>query len=331
MFKETSFTTISVLDSLRAFASLAVCLFHFVCTTTGYITTPWILDVFSVGQYGVQLFFVISGFIIPWAMYHAGFKFQNFFTFLIKRLIRLEPPYVFSIIMALSILFLRENVFGLQNHHTISIKQVFLHFGYLIPFFKEYHWLNQVYWTLAIEFQYYFFIALLFIPLLKANFVYRLLIYTSIIFVSFIGTSAFLLYWLPAFLLGILLFLTMSKLISKKEYYISTLCVVCFCFFKYPIPSVIFSIIPLVFILWFKDLKVYGLNSVGKFSYSVYLIHPLIGSSFINIMSHHFNSSLSKIIIILTGLILTIAGAYIMYFFIEKPSKTFSMKLKYDK
>jgi len=92
---------IVVLDSLRAFAALSVCLFHFVCTTTGYITTDWILNLFDIGKYGVQLFFVISGFVIPWSMYAAGFQLKNLFSFLFKRLARLEPPYVFSVLIAL--------------------------------------------------------------------------------------------------------------------------------------------------------------------------------------------------------------------------------------
>ena len=55
---------INVLDSLRAFTTLSVCLYHFVCTTTGYVTNRWILDIFSVGKFGCGLlFFVISGFV----------------------------------------------------------------------------------------------------------------------------------------------------------------------------------------------------------------------------------------------------------------------------
>jgi peptidoglycan/LPS O-acetylase OafA/YrhL len=155
--KEIKTYNIVILDSLRAFAAISVCLFHFVCTTTGYIKGEWILELFSIGKYGVQMFFVISGFVIPWAMFNARFEFKNFFTFLFKRLARLEPPYIFSVFLVLIILFLREYLLGLNTDHIhVSVKQVLLHFGYLIPFFEEYKWLNQVYWTLAIEFQYYF-------------------------------------------------------------------------------------------------------------------------------------------------------------------------------
>lgn len=293
-------SNILILDSLRAFAALSVCLFHFVCTTTGYITTEWVLSIFSIGKYGVQLFFVISGFVIPWAMYHAGFTKSFFFKFLAKRLARLEPPYLFSIVIVLTILYLREKLLGSQNNHIeVGTIQVILHFGYLIPFFEGYKWLNQVYWTLAIEFQYYFFIALLFIPLIRAHMFYRIIIYSTIIILSFIGNDKFLPYWLPVFLLGIILFLFKTKLIINKEYYIVTTFVLVFCLYKYPILSVLYTIIPLVFVLFFADLKIKVLNFFGKMSYSIYLIHPLIGASFINILSHHINSFVGKFFVIL--------------------------------
>ncbi len=290
---------IPILDSLRAFAALSVCLYHFVCTTTGYITTDWILNVFSVGKFGVQLFFVISGFVIPWAMFVAGFKFSDFFKFLLKRLARLEPPYIFSILIALGLLYLREKLLGSTNDHMeISLKQVFLHFGYLIPFFESYKWLNQVYWTLAIEFQYYFFIALLFIPLIKSSFLYRLLMYVAIVALSFIAGEKFLPYWLPVFSLGIILFLFKAKFIEQKEYYLVSFLLICFCFYKYPIASVVFSLIPVVLILFYSNIKVIGLDFFGKMSYSIYLVHPLIGASFINILSHSVNSNTGKVAVI---------------------------------
>lgn len=323
---------ILVLDSLRAFAALSVCLYHFVCTTTGYISTQWVLDMFSIGKYGVQLFFVISGFVIPWAMFQARFEFKYFFKFLSKRLLRLEPPYIFSIILVLTALWARQNIFGLQNNHIeISSYQVLLHFGYLIPFFEGYQWLNQVYWTLAIEFQYYFFIALVFIPLIYSNLFARIVFYIILIALSFIGGSSFLLYWLPVFLIGILLFLFLSEIIHKSEFYVTLILVLSFCFYRYDIWSVIYSIIPIVALLFFRNAKIIGLHVLGKFSYSIYLIHPVIGASLINILSHHYNTSIQKIGVISLGILVTILGAWITYILIESPSKKCSSKIRYDK
>lgn len=331
--KELTYSNnIPVLDSLRAFAALSVCLFHFVCTTSGYVTNEWILSVFSIGKHGVQLFFVISGFVIPWAMFNAGFTFSHFFKFLLKRLARLEPPYLFSLIIALLILFLRHKLLGSQNNHmVVSFNQVVLHFGYLIPFFEGYKWLNQVYWTLAIEFQYYFFIALLFIPLIRANQFYRIIIYSVIIALSFIANDNFLPYWLPIFLLGIILFLFKSKLIMHKEYYGVTVLILMFSIYKYPVVSVLFTMIPIFFVLYFSNLKIKVLNFFGKMSYSIYLIHPLIGASFINILSHSVNSFIGKVCVIFGGVVITLLSSYIMFVIVEKPSKKLSSSINYKK
>jgi peptidoglycan/LPS O-acetylase OafA/YrhL len=57
------------LDSLRAVAALAVLLYHY---TEGYeqIVGPHTSPVpsFALGYLGVELFFVISGFVIAWTL-----------------------------------------------------------------------------------------------------------------------------------------------------------------------------------------------------------------------------------------------------------------------
>lgn len=321
---------IHVLDTLRAFAALSVCLYHFVCKTTDYIHSEWLLSFFDVGKSGVQLFFVISGFVIPWSMYQAGYKLKNFFLFFLKRITRLEPPYIFSIMLALAVLYFREKLLGRTNDHmNVSAQQVLLHFGYLIPFFEDYQWLNQVYWTLAIEFQYYLFIALLFVPLVKSGRIQRFVIYSIVIALSFLASSSFLLYWLLLFLLGILLFLYKAELISASEYYIVTVVVLFFSLMRYPIVSVVYSVIPLVLVLKWQGLVIPVLHTVGKFSYSVYLVHPLVGASLINLLSHHFTAPFEKFLVICSGIILTLAFSWITYRLIEKPSRNLSASIKY--
>ena len=65
---KTVFKEISVINTLRGIAALVVCLYHFVCTTTDYIESQIILDIFSFGKKGVQIFFIISGIVIPLSM-----------------------------------------------------------------------------------------------------------------------------------------------------------------------------------------------------------------------------------------------------------------------
>lgn len=321
---------IAILDSLRAFAAISVCLYHFVCTTTGYIQTEWILNFFSFGKYGVQLFFVISGFIIPWSMYKANYRLNNFFMFLLKRLARLEPPYLFSLVLAIFVLGVRWLVLGQsENLQEISVPRIFLHFGYLIPFFKDYEWINQVYWTLAVEFQYYLFIALIFVPLATLGIAIRILIYLVFLALAFCFDSRFLPYWLPVFLLGVLVFLFKSQIIGAHEYYVVTFITALFSVYFYSIGEVLYMLLPVVLILYFSDKEFKIGHFLGKFSYSLYLMHPIIGATFINVISHHVQHPVGKLLVIIGGVLITVFGSWLVYRLVELPSKKLSSRLKY--
>lgn len=74
------------LDGLRGIAALMVFIFHFYQGAYKYIT---------IGQTGVTLFFVLSGFLITSILlYSKGEK--NFLrNFFLKRLLRISPLYYF--------------------------------------------------------------------------------------------------------------------------------------------------------------------------------------------------------------------------------------------
>ena len=323
---------IPVLESLRGFAATSVCLYHFVCTTTDYVHNKTVLDIFSLGEYGVHLFFVISGFIIPWSMYRGGYQIKHFFKFLWKRLLRLEPPYLISVIIASILLVLRLHFYGSTGKGEISAERILLHIGYLIPFFDNHRlWINQVYWTLAIEFQYYISMALLFIPLITGNIWTRILIYAGFLLASLYNESAFLPVWLPIFTIGILLFLDYIEKISKKEFMIATSVMMLWIIFRHPIGAVLYTSLGFVMIYKFKNVSTTLGNFMGQISYSFYLFHPVIGGTLINVMSHEYNTTFEKIMVFLVGFILTVFGSYIMYLLVEKWSRRLSKKVVYSK
>jgi peptidoglycan/LPS O-acetylase OafA/YrhL len=113
--------------------------------------------------FGVQIFFAISGFVLamPFAksILDTG-KMPSVPLYLLRRLIRLEPPYLLSMtLFFLAILFHRGqphwytmvmyHIFG--PHYLASI--VYLHaLIYGIP-----SWLGGIAWTLEIEIQFYLF------------------------------------------------------------------------------------------------------------------------------------------------------------------------------
>src|ERR1700704_4918895 len=85
---------LTTLDGLRGLAAFSVCWYHL----TGFsFFDPWLRASGIHGSLGVEVFFVISGFIIPFALYRGKYRVRNFGRFLAKRVTRLDPPYFATI------------------------------------------------------------------------------------------------------------------------------------------------------------------------------------------------------------------------------------------
>ncbi len=144
---------VDVVDYLRGMAAVMVTWFHL---TNGYGAT-WPAYTGCYGWLGVELFFVISGFVITLSLStHDGpRRVTSYLEFMTKRIVRLEPPYIASILLSLALLFISSHVPGFQGQQpSFYLPQLLFHLAYLIPF-TSYEWLQPVYWTLTYEFFFY--------------------------------------------------------------------------------------------------------------------------------------------------------------------------------
>ena len=95
MIEAKTFSRLEQIDGLRGIAAAMVTWFHM---TNTYSEDSWVRASGTFGFLGVEIFFVISGFIIPWSMNRAGYTIRTGFgSFLTKRVLRIEPPRLLAI------------------------------------------------------------------------------------------------------------------------------------------------------------------------------------------------------------------------------------------
>jgi peptidoglycan/LPS O-acetylase OafA/YrhL len=321
---------ITIVSDLRGFAALSVFLFHVVCVSNGYVSNKILYNIFYYGKYGVQFFFVISGFVITYSMLQGNYKLSNFFTFLKKRIIRIEPPYLVIVLLTVIFLIIR-NKSGLANGNSEmpDLLQILLHIGYLIPF-SSYEWISIVFWTLAIEFQFYLIFSLLF-PIYVSNKWLRWGIqFLFIILFSTSFSESFFFHWAPVFLLGINLALFKFKVIKLFELIISYIVLSFMVFYGLGWEVLVFSNIPFFLIFWQPQLKKGIWDFFGRISYSLYLSHTLIAFAILNIGIRFTTHTYQKFIFVSLAIITTIIFSYFLYFFVEKPFKRIASSIKYS-
>ena len=127
------------LDLLRAFAILFVVYYHVTqMTLVPYIAEP---ALYSAGKYGVNIFFVLSGFLIA-TIYYKNEKIDPY-TFWLNRFLRTYPPYLLTMLVSwLAVYMVRKEPFNLGFFLMVQ------NFYNSIPYFL-------VSWSLCVEEHFY--------------------------------------------------------------------------------------------------------------------------------------------------------------------------------
>jgi peptidoglycan/LPS O-acetylase OafA/YrhL len=145
------------LDALRGIAALAVVLFHYFTkfdelfghSTPPVFSLPWGsvdgVRLFSLGHYGVNLFFMISGFVIFMTLERTKAPMD----FVVSRFSRLFPAYWAAVAITFSVVLL----LGLPGKE-VSFAQALANLSMVHSFFMVPH-VDGVYWTLEVELLFY--------------------------------------------------------------------------------------------------------------------------------------------------------------------------------
>ncbi len=313
---------------LRGVAALMVCLYNLICyhdyRNSLFDEHSAIRQIGMHGVNGAFIFFVISGFIIPFSLFKSEYSVKKFPSFLLRRIIRIEIPYLISIMMVLLVAL----IFSIRNHTSFNIdfSQLFYHLFYFIPFTDK-EWLNIIYWTLAIEFQFYILVGLLYFIFSKRikwlNFII-ILIFGSLSLI--IDDNRFVFHYSAIFAMGITLFLIMAEMIDKMLGIAALAFFTCVIDASNSFEIELFCVFTCMMI-YFTDIKSKKLNFFGKISYSNYLTHGIIGGNILYLLLPKFQSAMAHAALFFLALVSVILFSCIFWKFIENPAKKFSKKI----
>jgi peptidoglycan/LPS O-acetylase OafA/YrhL len=324
---------LTVIDAPRGLASFAVCWYHLVFANHAFdesgLVAATLRDSARNAWVGVEVFFVISGFVIPYALWRARYSLASYGRFVAKRLVRLDPPYVASIVLCVFLGLLSAHVHKLHGPpFQVDPTALLLHLGYLNAFTGR-GWLNPVYWTLAIEFQYYLGMGLLFVLLANPRWETRLALFAMLGLLAFVAPSPNLVFrYLFVFMLGMATFQHRAGLLRLRGYLplLGLLTLGCTLTLG-PMVAAVSLLTALAIAFVRVDFRVLGF--LGAISYSLYLVHVPVGGRAMDLLLPHTHNTVEKLGALALSLALSLATAYALYRLVERPARQWSSSIRY--
>ncbi len=328
---------LAIVDLLRVIAALSVMWYHFGFRTRSELvrsTTHW-------GFTGVQVFFVVSGFIIPWALARGRFEWpRDAGRFILKRTLRLDPPYLVASALSALLIWLEWRFLGsVGPEPTFPWTTTLAHLGYLNGILGL-GWYNGNCWTLGIECQFYL-AAVALLPLIVSTSApiqfgfHALVLVASWAAVALVtGPAAvhspWLLQWLPLFLMGIAAFQRFSGLLPTSAFLavIAAAAIVAAATGS-PAGALAGALASLA--IAFVSLPHHpSLVAAASLTYSFYLLHEPIGSRAVSLVSRMGSGPLLDIAALAAGIGSALVAAWLLFILVERPALTWASRIAYS-
>ncbi len=306
------------LDAIRGLAAIGVVLYHYFYRYNEiYGHSDLSVQWSYFGQYGVHLFFIVSGFVIFWTLHRV----ERPADFIVSRFSRLYPAYWIAVLFTFLIVYF----FGLPGRQ-VSFESALLNLLMFHGYFRVSH-VDGVYWTLTVELTFYFwiFIIYLFGLLEKVEYFFIPVILIAILqFAGFLDVGVIkeilILKYAPLFLAGICFYRLAHNQYQFRSFLLLLFSLVSV-FFIYSFTVVI--LIAIFYVFFFLAvtgrlafLKASALVFLGSISYSLYLLHQNIGYVILN---DSYAAGFNPLLSILTAIAISILLASLSFFYVEKP------------
>ncbi len=341
---------LGLIDALRGIACMAVvfCHFHgsaFNSVFDAYLPA-WMNQAAPMGKLGVQIFFVLSGFSIAYSLRRIHLDLRFVGRFLMRRSIRLDPLYLFCLILSIVIAHLSNAFLTDRIAPVMGLGDFVIHVFYLQGILERTHFF-PVTWTLCIEFQFYFLLILLFWCCARCS-------VSSSAAVFLLGIISLCVAFLPLhmpipglifeyfymFAFGVLI--AHALFLSARWFWFLALAIISACALVLSSAdhfSILGGAVALLTSLFIAVAGVAGclgrwlchpiLIYLGRISYSLYLVHTLLGFRIMNVGYRLTGESLlSAALWTVVALALTLGVSHVLFLLIEQPSMRLAARLK---
>ncbi len=340
------------LDALRGLAAVWVIFYHASAegkrlTSLAAVLPDWFETVLlKWGSLGVSIFFVLSGFVIAHSLRKAIVNAEYFKQFSLRRFARLTPPYYLSIVLALGYAIFAAKSKGIP-FEAPSPAKFLAHLAFVQDLVGLGH-INEVYWTLCLEVQFYLsFCGLLWLAQVLAKrlddeaaraWVFGPSAIVAAIFPLFIEQPSRPTYFLPlwyGFLLGVFAYWSWQKRIPSSVFYgYSALFIV-----SSIVHQDVFSAACALSALLLHEagrfnqlgvwLKAAPFQFLGKISYSLYLNHVMVVGALFKVGYGKLGMTLtSDLLLLAASIVISIGLAWVTWWIAERPSIKWSQSFK---
>jgi peptidoglycan/LPS O-acetylase OafA/YrhL len=294
------------------------------------------------GGIGVQFFFVLSGFLITYLLLKEQERFVkiNVLNFYFRRILRIWPVYYLVMFIGIFVIPFILNSFSFRGNYWMS----FLFLNNLDV--QNQSMITGISWSVAIEEQFYAVWPLFFL-FLKRRWILFFAVIIAIISIYFnvanseesyfstIGNTVYL-------MIGCIGALIYSNKDSSFDFLLKNwlkrilyFLIILFFIFRLEIVFISYTVLPILFLLLIISLvkgnvsqKETYFSSLGKYTYGMYLYHPLL-ILFIKIFMDKLNLNYKEdlfynLILLIVSLMITVIVAKFSYTYYEK----FFLKLK---
>ena len=334
-----------VIDAYRGIAVMAVMAFHYFSRWAAPFNFWFYSDargnlygfnhiyspLFQLGQFGVHLFFVISGLVITMTVLRC----KTALEFAVRRFARLFPALFVCSLLSLTFV----NAFGPANLHRTAIDWLTsLTFD---PVILHHEAVDGVYWSLLVEVKFYIWVALLFQFLGKRFWIG--LVALSVLEIPLQAVSPKLAgylvpNYLPFFLLGVSAWQLLFERDRKAGTIVGIVGALLFAVqlpgytvrltypYLHPIAEVALTAAIAIMLLTIR-LPAPGwlapLSAIGRWSYGLYLLHQHIGVSIIRIAT---GAGAPDLVAVALASGILIGLAWLIHIWVELPGQAAIMK-----